>query len=315
MNKTELMNKVTRTANKVGFKLKKHSPVILLVAGVGGVVVSAVMACKATTKLNPILEDAKDAVDTIHDNLEACQNDPEFEEVFTEKDAKKALAVTYGKTALELGKLYAPSVLLGAGSIVCILASHNIINKRNVALAAAYTAVDNSFKDYRGRVIERFGKELDKELKYNIKTKEIEETVVNEDGTETTVTKTVQVADPNATYSIYAKCFDETCTGWERNSEYNMMFLRSVQQQMNDLLQSRGHVFLNEVYDALGIQRTKAGQIVGWVYDPENPDVDNYIDFGIYDIYKPANRNFVNGYEKSIWLDFNVDGDIYSLMR
>lgn len=315
MNKTELMNNVTRTFNKVGFKIKKHSPVILLVAGVGGVVVSAVMACKATTKLSPILEDAKDAVDTIHDNLEACQNDPEFEEVFTEKDAKKALAVTYGKTALELGKLYAPSVLLGAGSIVCILASHNIINKRNVALAAAYTAVDNSFKDYRGRVIERFGKELDKELKFNIKSKEIEETVVNEDGTETTVTKTVQVADPNVTYSIYAKCFDETCAGWERNSEYNMLFLRSVQQQMNDLLQSRGHVFLNEVHDALGMPRTQAGQHVGWVYDPSNPDIDNYIDFGIYDIYKEANRNFVNGYEKSIWLDFNVDGDIYSLMR
>lgn len=314
MAKSNFMNSVSRSFHKVGFQIKKHSPEILLVTGVVGTVASAVLACKATTKINTILEHTKEDVNTIHDCMEQGYVLSE-ENVYSLEDGKKDLTIVYAKTGVELLKLYGPALVLGAASIGCILASNNIIHKRNVALAAAYTAVDNSFKDYRGRVVERFGKELDKELKYNIRAKEVEETVVNEDGTETVVTKTVNVADPNVTYSIYAKCFDETCLGWEKDPEYNLMFLRQQQSYFNDLLKSRGHVYLNEVHDALGMPRTKAGQIVGWVYDPSNPDIDNYIDFGIYDMYKEANRNFVNGYERSIWLDFNVDGNIYDLMK
>ena len=113
-------------------------------------------------------------------------------------------------------------------------------------------------------------------------------------------------------YSDYAKFFDEGCREWDKDPEYNLTFLKCQENYANDLLKSKGHLFLNEVYDMLGIPRTKAGQIVGWIYDEENPIGDNYVDFGIYDVYKEANRNFVNGYERNILLDFNVDGDILS---
>lgn len=308
MSNLAIMNTAKGLVSKAGFKLNKYSPEILVVAGVAGVVTSAVMACKATLKLSDILAESKETIETIH---ETAANE-EMADRYSQEDAKKDLAIVYAQTGLKVVKLYAPSAILGALSITGILASNNILRKRNVALAAAYTAVDKSFKDYRSRVVERFGKEVDRQLKYNIKAEKIEEIVKDpETGKEKKVKQTVEVIDdPN--HSEFARFFDDGCKGWEKDAEANLMFLRAQQQYANDLLVSRGHLFLNEVYDILGIQRSKAGQVVGWIYDTKNPDHkgDNYVDFGIYNLHKRTNRNFVNGYERTILLDFNVDGPI-----
>ena len=322
MNKTEFFNNLSRTFNKVGFKIQKHSPEILLVTGTVGVIASTVMACKATTKVNFVLEETRDNVETIHKALERGTVKTEeldadgknVEIVYTGEDHKKDLAIVYGKTGLKLVKLYGPAVLLGAASLGCFLTSHKIMRGRNMAFAAAYATVDRGFKEYRERLIERFGKDVDRELKYNIKAKEIEEIVMQEDGTETTVTKTVEVVDPNVE-SDYARFFDEWCTGWTKDAESNLIFLKQQQNQANDMLRAKGRLFLNEVYDMLGIPRSKAGQIVGWVYDKDNQIGDNYVDFGIYDLHNEQKRLFVNGHERSILLDFNVDGNIWELMR
>ena len=311
MKNGKFMNGVNRTLSKAGFQIKKHSPEILIVAGIAGVVTSAVMACKATTKINDILDQTKEELGKVND---ALANEKISEDVYSKEDAKKDLAIIYIQTGVKLVKLYGPSLILGALSITSILASNNILRKRNVALAAAYATIDNSFKEYRSRVIERFGKDLDRELKYNIKAKEISETTVDENGKETTVTKTVPVVESEEP-SDYARFFCEGCAGWTKDPEMNLVFLRQQQNWANELLKTRGHLFLNEVYDMLGIERSKAGQVVGWVYDETNPDCDNYVDFGIYDIYNERKRAFVNGWERSILLDFNVDGDIYSLLR
>ena len=320
MKKPEIMNNITRTLNKAAFKFKKHSPEILVVAGVVGVVGSTVMACKATTKVNDILDDTKDQLDKIHEAGERLENGETLRlkdgEEYTIDQNKKDLTIVYAQTALKFAKLYAPSVIIGGLSITAILTGHNITRKRNIALAAAYTAVDKSFKEYRGRVVERFGEALDKELKYGIKSKEVDEVVTNEDGTESVVKKTVDVVDATNPMNVseYARFFDDGCAGWTKDPEYNLMFLRDQQRYANDLLKSKGHLFLNEVYDLLGIPRTKAGQIVGWIYDEKHPNGDNFVDFGIYDTNKTANRDFVNGYERTILLDFNVDGNIWDQM-
>ena len=320
MKKPEIINNITRTLNKAAFKFKKHSPEILVVAGVVGVVGSTVMACKATTKVNDILDDTKDQLDKIHEAGERLENGETLMlkdgEEYTVEQNKKDLTIVYAQTALKFAKLYAPSVIIGGLSITAILTGHNITRKRNIALAAAYTAVDKSFKEYRGRVVERFGEALDKELKYGIKSKEVDEVVTNEDGTESVVKKTVDVVDATNPMNVseYARFFDDGCAGWTKDPEYNLMFLRDQQRYANDLLKSKGHLFLNEVYDLLGIPRTKAGQIVGWIYDEKHPNGDNFVDFGIYDTNKTANRDFVNGYERTILLDFNVDGNIWDQM-
>ena len=272
MKANELMNNVTRTINRVGFKFKKHSPEVLIVTGTIGVVASAVMACKATTKAGKIKEEMNEEMDKIHEVAEAHRED------YTEEDLKKDTTIVYTQTAVKYVKLYAPSVALGVVSLTCILASNGILRKRNIALAAAYTAVDKGFKEYRGRVVERFGTELDKELRYNIKAKEFEEPVVDEKGKEKIKKETVSVADPNL-YSDYARFFDDGCLGWSKDAEYNLTFLKQQQNYANDLLKKKGHLFLNEVYDMLGIPRTRAGQVVGWIYDEKHPIGDNFVDF------------------------------------
>lgn len=309
MNKTEIISNLTRTFNRTGLKLKKHSPEILLAAGVVGVVASGVMACKATLKVEEIIDDAKHKIDTIHE----VSADPTMAEKYSEEDSKKDLAIVYTQTAVKFIKLYGPSVALAGVSLGCMIGSNRILNKRNVALAAAYATVDKGFKEYRGRVIERFGKELDKELKYGIKAKEIEEVSVDEKGKEVSTKSTVEVMDPNS-YSPYSIIFDDGNTGWDPDPELTKYFLIQQQNWANERLKAKGHLFLNEVYDMLGAKRTKAGAQVGWVYDEKNPVGDNYVDFGIFDIYNPKSRDFVNGYEKVIVLDFNVDGVILDLI-
>lgn len=308
--KLKSVNNMTRNFGKMRLKARKYTPEMLVIAGVAGVVVSAVMACKATLKLSEVTEEAKESIDKIHEATEHPENLPEK---YTEEDSKKDLSIVYAQTGVKLVKLYAPAVVLGALSITAIATSNNILRKRNIALAAAYTAVDTSFKEYRGRVVERFGTDLDRELRYNIKKEEIEETVVDEKGKEKTIKKTVDVADPN-TYSDYAKFFQEGCLGWTKDPEHNLYFLKCTQAQANDRLKREGYLFLNDVYQMLGIDRTRAGQQVGWIYDEENPIGDNFIDFGIYDEKNPATRRFVNGNERVILLDFNVDGPILNLI-
>lgn len=309
MKLNELSVKATRAFHRAGFQLKKHSPEILVVGGVIGTVVGAVMACKATTKVSTIIEKSKEDIDTIHE----CAENPEFADEYTPEDAKKDLTIVYAKTAFEVGKVYAPAVVVGVTSIASILVGHNILHKRNLALAAAYTAVDTSFKQYRSRLIDRFGKQLDRELKYDIKAKEVEEVVVDEKGKEKTVKKVVEVGDPVAAGSAYTFCFDDKCAGYDEDDhDRNKFFLKCQQDYANEQLKSRGHMFLNEVLDMLGIPRCQAGQTVGWIYceDGNNPIGDNYIDFGAFDLEREDSRDFVNGRKKFIWLDFNVDGNI-----
>jgi hypothetical protein len=304
-----LSAKLGNTVQKIGFGLKKHSPEILVVAGVIGTVTSAVLACKATTKISGILDKAKEDISDVKE----CREDSELAEEYSEEDAKKDLTIIYVKAGLSIVKLYAPAVALGVLSLTSMLVSNNILRKRNLSLAAAYTVIDKSFKEYRGRVAERFGEEAEKEIKHNIKAVEIKETVTGEDGKQKTVKKTIKVAQSG---SEYARFFDESSIAWSKNSDRNLMFVRAQQQIANDMLRAHGFLFLNEVYDLLGLEKTIAGQSVGWVYDSDNNVGDNYVDFGIYDVSKETSRRLnpedwgEDRYERTILLDFNVDGPI-----
>lgn len=307
MKKEEIMKNVSATFGKVGMKLKKHSPEILVVAGVVGTVASAVIACKATTKLDSVLDESKKNIDKIH----KCAENDELADEYSKEDAKKDLTIVYIQTGVKVAKLYAPAVALGALSITSIVASHNILRKRNVALAAAYATVDKTFKEYRNRVVERFGAEVDKELRYNIKAKKFEETVTDPDsGKEKKVKSTVNVAATDV--NGYARFFDDSCEAYETNMDYNLMYLRSQQALANDKLKADGYLFLSDVYEQLGIKRTKMSQTVGWIYKPEgNDNGDNFVDFGILETNRETEDG---GYEKAILMEFNVDGPILDLI-
>ena len=306
MKKNELITKVSGSVHKIGFELKKHSPEIFIAVGVVGTVASAVMACKATTKLNDILEESKEQIDAIH---EAPQKE-ELKDRYDEDMMRKDLALVYFQTGVKVAKLYAPAVILGTLSITGIVASNNILRKRNVALAAAYATVDKGFKEYRERVVERYGEQVDYELTHNIKTKEITETVVDEKGKEKQVKKTVEVADPNVT-NDYIKYFTRSNPYWDDTPDYVELFLRSQQNYANDRLKVDKVLTLNDVYDSIGFQKTKAGMVVGWVFDENNEDGDNFIEFNVRKVYIP---NEYGEEELAYAIDFNVDGNIYNKM-
>lgn len=313
MKKNEFVKSMSLTCNKIGFQLQKKSPEILVAAGIAGIIVSAVMACKATIKAQEFAEETKETLDEIH---EAEENGiTKAGNPYSTDDKKKDLAIAYIEAGKKYAKMYAPSILLGAASVGCIVTSHKLMKERMAAVAAALSATDKAFKDYRGRVAERFGEQIEKELRYNIKAKEIKETTVDEDGKEKKVKVPADVAtvegwDPS-NYSPYARIFDETNPQWSKDAEANRFYLSARQHQATDMLRARGHLLLNEVYDMLGFPRTKAGAIVGWLYDPKRPELgDSYVDFGMYDIRRPSVADFINGHERSIILDFNVVGDI-----
>lgn len=314
-----ILNSMSRKVHKFGFNVKKHSPEILAVTGTIGVVASAVMACKATTKLNDILEDSKEDIDLIHEkseDIDFCEKHD-----YTEEDTKKDLLIVYAQTGIKMVKLYGPSIALGTLSLGCLLQSSNILRKRNVALAAAYATVDKGFKQYRGRVVERFGDAVDRELRYNIKAKEVEEIVVDENGNETVVKKTINVVNQEdisefgrefSQYTVNRKGKTILNPYWQPVNDYNLVFLKKQEQYANQILRSKGYLILNDVYDMLGLPPTKEGHIIGWIYceDEANPMGDNYVDFGL-------NNNdvlFSDDDESSLVLDFNVDGSIWEYM-
>lgn len=293
--------------NKGLLQVKKHSPEILTGIGIFTGVCASIIACKKTLKINDILEEKNKKIEDIHQCLEDTNID------YGQNDANKDLTLTYIQTGGKLLKLYSPALALGAISISSIISGQHILKKRNVAIAAAYAIINKSFIKYRENVIEAYGQGVDQQMRFNIKAKEIQKK--DEKGKEKKeIVEEVNGSNEELEYSDYARFFDASCSQFKKDAEYNLMYLRRQQDYANEMLKARGHLFLNEVYDLLDIPRTKAGQMVGWIYDPKNNKKgDNYVDFGIYKDTEP-HRRFVNGMEYNILLDFNVDGPIYNLI-
>lgn len=266
---------------------QKHAPTILFGVGVAAMIGSTVLACRATLKAEEPLEKAEHDLDHMRS--------PDY----PEEQRKKDTAFVYTRVGKDLIRLYAPAIIVGAAGIVCLTKSHSILMKRNAALTAAYIAVDEAFKRYRSRVREKYGEEEDRQLMFAHE----EVQVLNDRGK---LEKQVRVSDEMP--SMYARFFDQLCPPWDKDHEVNLAFLRHTQSWVNDRLRVRGHVFLNEVYEELGMDATNAGSVVGWVI---SDDGDNFIDFGIWNGNDHKARDFVNGREGAILLDFNVDGVVW----
>lgn len=296
----DIVKSATNALSKAQFKFKKHQPEIMVVGGVIGGVVAAAMACKATTKASEVLAESKDKLDQIN----TVANDSDVtDDVYSEEDHKKDLAIVYVQTGVNLAKLYGPAIILGGLSIASILGGHNILRKRNVALAAAYTTLNTSFKDYRKRVADRFGQEVEYQLKHNLKAEEITEKVEDpETGKTKKVKKTVLTRQDDNREDGYSRVFDAACDNWANDANLNRSFLSGVQSFLNDKLQAQGYLFLSEVYKQLGYRETPESRVVGWLIDG---DGDGYVDLGF-----EKDDMFMSGHNKDTWIDPNVDGPI-----
>jgi len=305
----KVMMSLSKLTGRTGLRVKAASPEILLVVGIAGAVGATVLACRATLKVHEVLDERNEKYEKIQEAWTKVENGELSLDEYSEKDKTQDIVKTYIQTGVGFIKLYGPAFTLGVVSFACIIGGHKIMKTRNVALMAAYQAVEKGFAAYRKRIVEEYGEEKDYLFKNGLRSETRTETVIDEDGKKKKVEKTDLIVDPNG-LSMYARFFDDSSTEWQKSPDYNMAFLRAQQNYFNNILQSRGHVFLNEIYDALGFQRSQAGAVVGWVIGEGR---DNFIDFGLFNGESQSSRDFVNGYEQSILLDFNVDGVIYNL--
>jgi hypothetical protein len=280
----------TRSIGSTKFFIKQNGPTLLTGAGVAGFIATTVLTIHATAKAVDVLPESKVKVRKAKEQV--------VDEDLTEKEKTQQLAKVYTDSALKLGKIYGPTLAAGSVSIVCVLAGHGIMLRRQASLVAAYTALDAGYKAYRKRVAERIGE--DEEL---LRYKGIRTTPSLDDAGQPCEILHKEDILP----SPYARFFDEYSRNWTKTPEYNLLFLRSQQDWANDRLRAYGFIFLNEVYESLGLERSQAGQIVGWKL---KGDGDGFVDFGLYNIGDECNRAFINSLEPTVLLDFNVDGPI-----
>lgn len=288
-------------ASRLGLKLQKNSPAILVGVGITALVGATVTAVYATTKASAVMDEHDEKIAQIA-RAKQLSSETGSSISYSEEDARNDKIVVFTQTAGKFVKLYGPTLILLAGGTLAILAGHRILSARYAGVVAAYSVLEQTFDRYRDRVREEIGE--DRELAIFAGADEIRSEVNAETG------ETVKVVVGQTGRSMYARCFDETNSlRWERTYGYNQAFIRAKQNQLNDRLVARGHVFLNEAYEALGFPHTPEGQVVGWLLD--SPKGDGRIDFGIYALDNTESEGFLQGTERSVWLDFNVDGVIW----
>lgn len=290
-------------AKKGEFFFKKNGPSIMTYVGVGGFVATVGLAIRATTKMDEVAPKLRQQVEEV--KLTA------LDEGVSKKEYSEKLARVYVDVAKETGKIYGPVFATGTASILLVLGGHGMMVKRQAQMAALYTAVDASYKAYRARVREMLGEKEELDLYRRPPMRAIDE--IGEDGEPVEGSNTTMIDPDGVNASPYTVFFDETCTSWNKQPEYNKMYLKAQEKWANDRLKAAGFLFLNEVLDELGIPRNKIGQVVGWKLDRDGnarPGTDGFVSFGIENIYDPNSRAFVNGLENVVMLDFNVDGPI-----
>ena len=278
---------VTRLVGRAGLVLSKHAPTILTAAGTAGFIGTTVLASKATLKVEETVAEETALLVKVHEAQEAGK--------LSDKDATHDKVVLYSRMTTKLAKLYAPAIILGAASIASLITGHGIMLKRNASLAAAYAAVDQAFKTYKKKVESKFGKDAVLEALSSVATEDLTKD-------EMTVESVAAVND----VSPYGVIFDDTNVNWSADEDLAMLHLKCQQQYANDILQTRGHIFLNEVYKMLGFPHTPAGAVTGWV----KGNGDDFVDFNIFDgMFEGEDQN---GRTVTKWaLDFNVDGVMY----
>lgn len=280
---------------------KKNSPVLMFGAGVATAVASTVFACKATLKFEELVTEAESDKNQMR---EMALKQPER---YSKKDLDRDMHLMRVQTAVKVSRLYAPAVGLGLLSLGLLTGSHVTLTRRNAAITAAYAALDKGFREYRARVVNELGEDRDKEFRYGSKIKEIVEE--GEHGHEVKSVKHIAAHG----YSIYARPFDKDNKHWSPHHFDNRMFIQTQQTWANDRLNAYGFLLLNDVYQSLGMDRTTPGSVVGWVKKKNLTGGDGYISFGLEDDTEGI-HSFMVGDEKSIWLDFNVDGPVYELI-
>lgn len=292
--KIKIPGAVSRTAHRAILKTQKNSPTLMFGAGLVGFGATVYLSSRATLRVEAVIDETNTRLATVENHSES------------EEQRTKAKAYVYGVASRDLLKLYAPAIVTGTATVFLLTKSHTTLLRRNAALGAAYAAVAETLDRYRTRVRDELGIEKDLEFLHG----KHEETVLFQDKNGPKKKKVTKAGDDNS--GLYSYIFDDLNRNWSEIHDYNVVFLRGVQNHANDKLRAKGHIFLNEVLDMLGMARTESGALVGWRYEGGGA---GFVDFGIFtDRHNDQIHEFLVGTGGQVWLDFNVDGEIHKLI-
>ncbi|MFU8786311.1 MAG: DUF6353 family protein [Candidatus Izemoplasmataceae bacterium] len=313
------MNKFSIIANRVGFWTKAKTPELLVAGAIIAAAGSIILAIKATPKAEIILEKSNNEIKRIKADM--IDEHKIANKEYSISDGKKELTKVYGKTTIELGKLYLPTAIGFSLTVSSILGSHKVMKGRNMALAAAYTTLENGYRAYRGRVAAKVGESVEKDIFRNVYSEKREVIETDKNGKEVVKVKNVNVPHVDVD-SDFTVIYDKNSLGFTRDANLNLNKLAMNQKYLNQRLQTNGALFLYEVYNDIGIDistlgedKVKASRTLGWIYDPSDDTRDSYVSFGLFD--QNGNRNeyatsVLRNNDQEIFLEFNVDGDIFN---
>lgn len=255
---TKVVSGVTRTFGKAYRSAAKHSPLLLTVGGVLGLGATAYLAYKSAGKVEKITEAIEDrrAQEAEIDGLMQIPVRDLTEE--QETKIKEFTPVKRTEVVRDLAGALALPVVTGTLSVCSIALGYYILNNRllNVAASLATATAENVF--YRQKFEKKYGKEQAQEF-YTPDTQR-SEIVMNENGKEEEVIKN----DKHTKKILNGVWFDQSENYVSDDHQYNLAQIKSAEEHCSLKLFRAGVLRLNEVRDALGVQRSKDGEAVGW---------------------------------------------------
>nr|DAX58721.1 MAG TPA: hypothetical protein [Caudoviricetes sp.] len=283
-------------------RISKHAPTILSVTASAGVIATGYLAWKAGTRFEDV--EGRD-----WDRRKECLRNAD---TIPDEDVPKIERKNRILFILDTVRTVAPAAIVGAATITMIYFSNSISKKRLAAMGAAYATLQTAFDGYKRTMVEALGKEsVDKILKPKLPNagKSAEEILSSDNKSDAAYVSDAVVNSLKA-LSPYARIIaEESSTCWDPNEDYTSQNLAAVQLWANRRLERKGHLFLNEVFDQLGLSRTREGAVVGWL---KNGEGDNYVSFGDFDasIYRVPSDDYTR-VDSNFVVDFNVDGVIW----
>ena len=283
-------------------RISKHAPTILSVTASAGVIATGYLAWKAGTRFEDV--EGRD-----WDRRKECLRNAD---TIPDEDVPKIERKNRILFILDTVHTVAPAAIVGAATITMIYFSNSISKKRLAAMGAAYATLQTAFDGYKRTMVEALGKEsVDKILKPKLPNvgKSAEE-ILSSDNKSDAANVSDAVVNSLKALSPYARIIaEESSTCWDPNEDYTSQNLAAVQLWANRRLERKGHLFLNEVFDQLGLSRTREGAVVGWL---KNGEGDNYVSFGDFDasIYRVPSDDYTR-VDSNFIVDFNVDGVIW----
>lgn len=283
-------------------RISKHAPTILSITASAGVIATGYLAWKAGTRFEDV--EGRD-----WDRRKECLRNAD---TIPDEDVPKIERKNRILFILDTVRTVAPAAIVGAATITMIYFSNSISKKRLAAMGAAYATLQTAFDGYKRTMVEALGKEsIDKILKPKLPNvgKSAEE-ILSSDNKSDAANVSDAVVNSLKALSPYARIIaEESSTCWDPNEDYTSQNLAAVQLWANRRLERKGHLFLNEVFDQLGLSRTREGAVVGWL---KNGEGDNYVSFGDFDasIYRVPSDDYTR-VDSNFIVDFNVDGVIW----